>query len=147
MSRYNTKLHLMAKFQSWSFGKCGVPLHRHYSRVPSMSCPVGWGCWIHRLLLNTPTGYDTKQSDGEVPIITWALGNAEYPFIAITPRSTLARSGSPWESPIFGSNRTKLRTYAKLNCLKWNSFLHWNCTKAKLNCLNSNCLTKLNSLK
>ena len=33
-------------------------------------------------------GYDTKQSDAG------ALGNVEYPFIAITPRSTLARSGS-----------------------------------------------------
>ena len=25
-----------------------------------------------------------------------ALGNADYPFIAIAPRSTLARSGSTW---------------------------------------------------
>ena len=25
-----------------------------------------------------------------------ALGNVEYPFIAIAPRSTLARSGSTW---------------------------------------------------
>ena len=26
----------------------------------------------------------------------WSFGNAEYPFIAIAPRSTLARSGSTW---------------------------------------------------
>ena len=32
--------------------------------------------------------YDIKQSNGE------ALGNAEFPFIKIAPRSTLARSGS-----------------------------------------------------
>ena len=38
-------------------------------------------------------GHDTKQSDSEVP---GALGNVEYPFIAIAPRSTLARSGSIW---------------------------------------------------
>ena len=25
-----------------------------------------------------------------------ALGNAEHPFITVTPRSTLARSGSTW---------------------------------------------------
>ena len=43
-------------------------------------------------------------------------GNAEYLFIAIVPRSTLARSGSTWWGPIYGSNRTVL--YAKLNC--WN---------------------------
>ena len=37
-------------------------------------CPVGWGCRIHRLLLcrvvrpsNEGPGYDTKQSDGEIP--------------------------------------------------------------------------------
>ena len=40
---------------------------------------------------NEGPGYDTKQSDG-----TGALGNAEYPFIAVAPRSTLARSGSTW---------------------------------------------------
>ena len=42
---------------------------------------------------NKCPGYDTKQPDGEIPAL---LGNAEYPFIAITPRSTLARSGSTW---------------------------------------------------
>ena len=41
---------------------------------------------------NECPGYDTKQSDGEDP--AGALGNAEYPFIAIAPRSILARSGS-----------------------------------------------------
>ena len=47
-----------------------------------VSCPVGWGYRIHRLLLcrgarpptttntnNEYPGYDTKQSDGEVPVI------------------------------------------------------------------------------
>ena len=36
-----------------------------------------------------------------------ALGNVEYPFIAITPRSTLTWSGSTWSGPIYRSNRTK----------------------------------------
>ena len=31
-----------------------------------------------------------------VQLNTWALGNVEYPFIAISPRSTLAWSGSTW---------------------------------------------------
>ena len=34
--------------------------------------------------------YDTKQSDGEVPVMLGLWG------IAIAPRSTLARSGSTW---------------------------------------------------
>ena len=41
---------------------------------------------------NECPGYDTKQYDGEVPV----MENAEYSFIAITPRSTLARSSSTW---------------------------------------------------
>ena len=49
-----------------------------------------------------------------------ALENVEYPFIAIAPRSTLALTGSTWQGPIYGSNRTKPCTHAKLNCLKYN---------------------------
>ena len=75
---------------------------------------------------NESPGYDTKHSDGDVPGV---LGNAEHPFIAFAPRSTLAWNGSTWYAPIYGLNRTKLHIYAKLNCL------------------NKNCLTKLNSLK
>ena len=47
-------------------------------------CPVGWGYRIHRLLLcrgvrpspNECPGYDTKQSDGEVPatLELWGSG-------------------------------------------------------------------------
>ena len=37
-------------------------------------------------------GYDTKQSDGEVPVLLEQ--NTEYLFIAIAHRSTLTRSGS-----------------------------------------------------
>ena len=40
------------------------------------SLPVGWGCRIHRLLLcrgvrppNECSGYDSKRSDGEVPVM------------------------------------------------------------------------------
>ena len=33
------------------------------------------------------------------------LGNMEYPFIAITPRSTLTQSSSTWSGPIYGPNR------------------------------------------
>ena len=92
------------------------------------------------------------------------MGNAEHPFIAIAPKSILARNVSTWLGPIYESNRTnceliflirtvwlnwiawnrnlfdnytvltfKLRTHAKLNCLKWNCFWYWNCTYTKLN--------------
>ena len=35
------------------------------------------------------------------------------PSITIAPRSSLARNGSTWSGPIYGSNKTKLRTYVK----------------------------------
>ena len=60
-----------------------------------------------------------KQSDGEVDAgKAGSLGNVEYPLITITASSTLAQCGSTWEGPVYGSNRTKLYIYAKLNCLK-----------------------------
>ena len=46
------------------------------SRTLTEYCPVGWGCSIHQLLLcggvrplNEFSGYDTKQSDDEVPVM------------------------------------------------------------------------------
>ena len=72
-------------------------------------CPVSWGCRIHQLLLccgvRSPPKeclrYDTKQSNGG------ALGNVEYSFIAIAPKSIPTWSGRTWLGPINGLNRTK----------------------------------------
>ena len=50
--------------------------------------------------------YDFKQSDDEAPVILEVWGGGKYPFIAITPRSTLTRRGSIVQGPLFGSNRT-----------------------------------------
>ena len=63
---------------------------------------VFFGCRIHQILLcrgvRTPPNkcpeYDTKQSNGEIPVMLGILGNAEHPFIAIAPRSNLAWNGS-----------------------------------------------------
>ena len=43
---------------------------------------------------NKRPGYDTKQSDYEVPTNAWALGNAEYPFVVISSRYIQTRKGS-----------------------------------------------------
>ena len=51
-------------------------------------------CFSVRPFPNECPEYDTKQSDGEAPENeAGALGNAEYPFIVIASRSTLAGSG------------------------------------------------------
>ena len=55
-----------------------------------MTCPVGWGCRIHRLLLyrgirphlaNDCFGYDIKQSDGEVPVKLELWGMRSTPLL------------------------------------------------------------------
>ena len=49
----------------------------------------GWGSRILRLhLCRGVRWYDIKKSDGKDLRKAGALGNAECPFIAITPRST-----------------------------------------------------------
>ena len=45
--------------------------------------------------LNECLGYDTKQSDGEVPGML-ALGNVKHPFISIIPQPTLVRNDNNW---------------------------------------------------
>ena len=59
----------------------------------SVSFPVGWGGRIHQLQLrrgirpsHRVSWYDIKQSDDEILDM---LENAEHPFIAIAPMSTL----------------------------------------------------------
>ena len=83
-----------------------------------------WPCRIHRLLLCKGVKLFKRWRGSSN---AGALGNAENPFIAIASGSTQARSGSTWQDPISGSNRTKLHAYAKLNCLKWNCFWQSNC--------------------
>ena len=101
---------------------------------------VGWDCRILRLHLYRGVRSASHQRVSWIwhyTIWRWsfsndrALENAEYPFIAITPSSTLARSGSTLISCVLVLNwiawsRTaltfKLHNYAKVNCLKWNCF-------------------------
>ena len=76
-----------------------IALHKYVS-------PVGLGCKIHRLYLCKEleprmSGYDTKQSDGEAPLMQELLWNVVYPFITITSRSTLSRRGSTREGSIY----------------------------------------------
>ena len=57
------------------------------------TCPFGWGCRIHRLLLcrgvrppaNECPGYDTKQSDGEVPAMLELWGMQSTPSLPSLP--------------------------------------------------------------
>ena len=69
------------------------PLKHHHKHA----CPVGWGCKIYRLHLcrgydSPPTSfpaYNTKQSDGEVPVMPEFWGMRSTPLLPSLP-------GSPW---------------------------------------------------
>ena len=63
-----------------------------------MYCPVGWGCRIHRLHLcrrvrppNEWPGYDTKQSDGEAPVMLGLCGIQSTLSLQLLPALLL-----PW---------------------------------------------------
>ena len=60
----------------------------------NLFCPVGRGCRIHRLHLcrrirgphsNEGPGYDTKQSDGEVPVMLELCGIRSTPSLPLLP--------------------------------------------------------------
>ena len=81
--------------------------------VLSMACPVGWGFWIHKLLLcrgvrppsNECPGYDTKQSDDEVSVMLDLWGMQSTPLL---PGPFWPGVVAHDKGPINGLNRTKL---------------------------------------
>ena len=111
--------------------------------VPAISCPVGWGCriqWLHLWrevrLPNECPGYNTKQSDGEVPVMLELWGIQINPSLLSLPGPLWPGVGAPdrllsmdlieincililnwitWNRIVL---IFKLRTYAKLNYLK-----------------------------
>ena len=96
--------------------------------LQTVVCPVGWGCRIHQLLLcrgvrpppHECPGYDTKQSDGEVPAVLELWGMRSTPSLSSLPGPLWPGVVAPDKGPIYGSNRTNgiLITYNCLNSLK-----------------------------
>ena len=96
-------------------------------------CPVGWGCRIHRLLLcrgirpqNECPRYDTKQSDGEAPVILelWGMWSTH---------SLLSLLGSFWPGMVAPDNvpsmgQIELNSILMLNWIAWiELFWHMKC--------------------
>ena len=54
--------------------------------LKNANCTIAKGYYPN---INECAGYDIKHSNGEAPVV-----NMEYQFIAIIPRSTLAKNGS-----------------------------------------------------
>ena len=80
------------QLHEWDFRICfNTPKQRQPSRlglqkIPTASLQNGKTCKT----------IDIKQSDAEGSSNAGALGNVEYLFIAIAPKSTLVQSGSIW---------------------------------------------------
>ena len=91
--------------------------YSHYSFGRSTfrsSCPVGWGCRIHRLLPcrgvrppNECPAYENKQSDGEVRVILELWEMRSTPSLPSLPGSLWPRVVAHDKGPIYGLNRTK----------------------------------------
>ena len=120
----------------------GVKLHHVCEASPSCfklqhrssfnSCPVSWGCRIHWLHLcrgvrpppNECPGYDTKQSDGEVPAMLELWGMRSTPSLPLLPGPLWPGVVSPDKGPIYGLNRInsilmlEWIVWVKLNSLK-----------------------------
>ena len=128
----------------WKYKNTWVKLTTHIHSKTKTNFPSRLGLRLG--LWNTPTaplqcpGYNTKQSDGEVLDMLELLGMQSIPPLPLLPSLLWPGVVAPnrvlymgqielnWE-PILNWiawNRTvlkfRLRTYAKLNCLKYNSF-------------------------
>ena len=87
-------------------------------------CPVGRS---HRIHYNTAEWqdssneypvYDTKQSDGEASELLELLGIRSVSSLLSLPSPLLPGVVTPDRFYIYGSNRIKLCSYAKMNCFK-----------------------------
>ena len=117
--------------------------------------PVGWRCRIHKLLLCRWVR-PPRRSIWDMTLKIWwwgssnagALGNAEYLFIAITPRNTLGWSGSTRKGSSLdqiGLNQVfESWQFLHLNCV---FMLNWIARKRTVFTSNLSTYGKLNYLK
>ena len=131
---------------------------RDYIAYSSMqlSCPVGWGCRIHRLLLcrggktplhNQCPGYDTKQFDGEVPVMLELWGMQSTPSLPSLPGPLRPRVLAP--DRVLSIGQIELNCVLMLNWIVWNrtvfdigtvlmlNWIVWNWTVLTFNCLST----------
>ena len=88
------------------------------------TCPVGWGCRIHRLHLcrgvkfpPSPTSVlDMTQNNGDVPVILELWGMQSTPLLPLLPGPLWLGVVAP--DRVLSMSQIELHTYVKLNCLK-----------------------------
>ena len=93
--------------------------------VQMKNCPASWGCRIHRLHLcrgvrspNECPGYDTKWSDGEVPVMLEIWGMRNTPLLLSLPGSLWPRVVAP--DRVLSMGQIVLNYILMLNWIVWN---------------------------
>ena len=88
------------------------------------ACPVGWGCRTHRLplcrrtVLNERPGNDTKQCDGDVPVMLELWGMRSTTLLSSLP--------SPHWPGVLASDRALYMGQIELNCVLILNWIVWN---------------------
>ena len=112
----------MGQIELFNKGLLVIENHRAVSILLLLdSCPVGWGCRIHWLLLyrgvrlpQRVSWYDIKQSDGKMPVILELLRMWSTPSLPLLP-------GPLWpEVEAFDRARSIDRIELDCNCDKLN---------------------------
>ena len=93
-----------------------IPYVSQNTEAKTLPGPVSWGCRIHQLLLcrgvrttlNECPEYDTKQSDGEVPVRLEFWGMRSTLLLPSLPGPFWPGVVAPDKGPIYELNRTKL---------------------------------------
>ena len=105
------------------------------NQVQILDCLVGWGCRIHWLLLcsgvrplpNKYPGYDSKQSDGEVPVMLELWRMLSTPLLPLLP-------GPLWPEVVV-PDRVLSMGQIELNCVLMLNWIVWNRTVLTFNCV------------
>ena len=111
-----------------------INIHSIYNKI--VDCPISFGCRICRLHHpNKCPRYDTKQFDGEVPVMLELLGMWSTLSLPSLPGPLWPRVVAP--------DKTLFMSQIELNCVLILNWSTWNrtvlifrlCAYAKLNCL------------
>ena len=103
---------------------CIYDISLHMSFIRSC-CPVSWGCricWLHFCrgvqLPNECPGYDTKQSDGGVPVMLEFWGMRNMPSLLLLPGPLWLRVVAP--DRVLSMGQIELNCILMLNWTVWN---------------------------
>ena len=142
-----------------------LPCNRFNSTTSLLlkACLVGWGCRTYQLSLcrgvrpspDECPRYDTKQSDGEIPVMLTLWGMRNTPWLPSLPGSLYPGMVAP--DRVLSMGQIKLNhgigclMFLHVNCIPMLNWTGWNRTVLTFNYVNKistytkqNCLNKLN---